>query len=304
MSLRNMELRAVRHVVTLARLLSYTKAARELNVTQSGLTRSIQQFEDRAGVRLFDRDRGGVRLTQVGREFVARAEPVLQDAEDLALVLQKAAAGEQGKISIGMAPIPAKSLLPELISGAINSRPNVRFDVSVREADSLLQLLLTEEIDFFVCLAGQLAPPARVIETKIAKFPMSLLVRAEHPLVSGGDIKQRRFPLIMSAHVAFPHDSRMLLEPYVDVDPVLIASDLHLLSRVTQDTDSVWLSSYLAAAEEIRDGTLVEWPAFRGVETSILLYRLERRTLSPIGNDIIRSVNALARRIISEATSQ
>jgi DNA-binding transcriptional LysR family regulator len=299
-----MELRAVRHVVTLARLLSYTKAARELNVTQSGLTRSIQQFEDRAGVRLFDRDRGGVRLTQVGREFVARAEPVLQDAEDLALVLQKAAAGEQGKISIGMAPMPAKSLLPELISGAINSRPNVRFDVSVREADSLLQLLLAEEIDFFVCLAGQLAPPARVIETKIAKFPMSLLVRAEHPLVSGGDIKQRRFPLIMSAHVAFPHDSRMLLEPYVDVDPVLIASDLHLLSRVTQDTDSVWLSSYLAAAEEIRDGTLVEWPAFRGVETSILLYRLERRTLSPIGNDIIRSVNALARRIISEATSQ
>ncbi len=203
-----------------------------------------------------------------------------------------------------MAPIPAKSLLPELISGSINSRPDVRFDVTVRDADSLLQLLLAEEIDFFVCLAGQLAPPARVIGTRIARFPMSLLVRAEHPLVSGSDKGQRRFPLIMSAHVTLPHDSRMLLGPHVDGDPVLIASDLHLLSRVTQDTDSVWLSSYLSAVDEIREGRLVELPMFRGVETIILLYRLERRTLSPIVNDIIRSVNALARRIISEATSQ
>jgi hypothetical protein len=53
-----MELRAVRRAVTLARMLSYPKAARELNVTQSGLARSIQQFEDRAGVWLFDRDCG------------------------------------------------------------------------------------------------------------------------------------------------------------------------------------------------------------------------------------------------------
>jgi DNA-binding transcriptional LysR family regulator len=298
-----MELRAVRHVVTLARLLSYTKAARELNVTQSALTRSIQQIESRAGVRLFDRDRGGVRMTQVGREFVARAEPVLQDADDLAFVLQKAATGEQGRVSIGMAPMPAKSLLPELISSTLKSKPNVRLDVTVREADSLLQLLLAEEIDFFVSLAGQLAPPARVISAKIAKFPMSLLVRAEHPLLNGSEKKQRRFPLIMSAHVAIPDEFRMRLEPYADTEPVLITGDLHLLSRVTQDTDSVWFSSYLSAADEIRGGTLVELPGFSGVETSILLYRLERRTLSPVGNDMIRSVNALTRRIISEATN-
>ena len=55
-----MDLRGLRHVVVLSRLLSYTKAARELHLTQSALSRSIQAIEKDAHVNLFDRDRGGV----------------------------------------------------------------------------------------------------------------------------------------------------------------------------------------------------------------------------------------------------
>jgi len=281
--------------------LSYTKAARELNVTQSGLTRSIQQVEERVGVRLFDRDRGGVRLTQVGRDFVARAEPVLRDADDLALVLQRAATGDQGKVSIGMAPMPAKSILPQVVTGVLNAKPDVRLDVTVREADSLLELLLNEQIDFFVSLAGQVTPPDRVFAHKIAKFPMSLVVRAGHPLLDGAQARRRKFPLVMSAHVEMADEVRLKLDPYVNIDPVLISSDLHLISSVTQNTDCVWFSSYLSAAEEIKAGALDTISEFNSIETDVLLYRLERRTLSPLANKIIRSINTLTRNIVSDA---
>ena len=54
------DLRQIRHLVTLGKELSFTKAAKELGITQPALTRSIQTIEDKAQVRLFDRDRGRI----------------------------------------------------------------------------------------------------------------------------------------------------------------------------------------------------------------------------------------------------
>src|ERR1700761_7146202 len=87
----NIELRSLRHVAVLAELLSYTRAAQKLCLTQSALTRSIQAIEKRAQARLFDRDRGGVRLTPVGRAFVQRAIQLLRDADELERMLQQSA---------------------------------------------------------------------------------------------------------------------------------------------------------------------------------------------------------------------
>jgi DNA-binding transcriptional LysR family regulator len=53
----NMDLRRLRHVVILSKLQSYTRAAQELCITQSALSRSIQAIEKHAKVKLFDRDR-------------------------------------------------------------------------------------------------------------------------------------------------------------------------------------------------------------------------------------------------------
>jgi DNA-binding transcriptional LysR family regulator len=71
----NIDLRSLRYVVGLARQLSFTKAADELGVSQSALSRSIQQVERRSAARLFDRDRGGVYLTAVGRLLERAAAP-------------------------------------------------------------------------------------------------------------------------------------------------------------------------------------------------------------------------------------
>jgi DNA-binding transcriptional LysR family regulator len=94
-----MDLRSLRHVVVLGRLLSYTKAAEELGMSQPALSRSIQMVEQRAKVRLFDRDRGGVHLTAIGRLFVDRAAAVLREVDDLDRVLSRAASGAEGNVA-------------------------------------------------------------------------------------------------------------------------------------------------------------------------------------------------------------
>src|SRR5262249_54426876 len=104
-----MEIRSLRHVAALARLRSFTKAADELGLTQPTLSRSIQGIERAAKVRLFDRDRGGARLTPVGRFFAERAVSLLRDADDLERLMERVAGGSEGEVAFGMAPLLATS---------------------------------------------------------------------------------------------------------------------------------------------------------------------------------------------------
>src|ERR1700761_721205 len=108
----NIDLRSLRHVVVLSRLRSYTKAAQELCLTQSALTRSIQAVERHANARLFDRDPGGVRPTVIGRAFVERAAALLREADDLEQMMRRATNADVGEVSFGMGPLAAQALLP------------------------------------------------------------------------------------------------------------------------------------------------------------------------------------------------
>jgi DNA-binding transcriptional LysR family regulator len=274
-----MDLRSLRHVVTLARRLSYTKAAEELGLTQSALSRSIQAIEQRANVRLFDRDRGGVHLTTLGRDFVERAAALLREADDLDRLLRRGGTGAQGKIAFGMAPLPAAVLLPTALSAGLASTPDLRSHAYVRSAEALLPLLVREEIEFLVCTEPQVPETAPVKATPLGMFPISLLVRAGHPLLTSGASEDKlRFPLVVSAPFEKQENGVGLGDPHI------ILEDHGALMRITESSDAIWLSSSFAAAEEILQGRLQEIPSPRQRGQGrfpVVMYSLDRRSLSP-----------------------
>jgi LysR family glycine cleavage system transcriptional activator len=61
-----------------ARLGSFTKAAQKLRVTQPAVSRQVQTLENYLGVRLFERDKQGIRLTAVGEQFHRQISPAFQ----------------------------------------------------------------------------------------------------------------------------------------------------------------------------------------------------------------------------------
>ena len=74
--LRGIPLEALRGFEAAARLLNFTRAAEELHLTQSAVSREIRSLEERLGTRLFERSKGGLRLTRAGidlRSDVAEA---------------------------------------------------------------------------------------------------------------------------------------------------------------------------------------------------------------------------------------
>ena len=98
-----MELRQLRYFIAVAEHLSYSKAAQELHISVSPLSRQIYQLEDEFGVRLFVRDRRRVELTDAGKLFLEDAKALVRQAERVSDHLRQAKNGAAGVVRLGVA---------------------------------------------------------------------------------------------------------------------------------------------------------------------------------------------------------
>lgn len=76
-----MELRHLRYFVAVAKAGGFVKAAASVNISQPALSRQIHDLERELGVKLFERLRGGARLTREGQRFLVDARRVLDGAD-------------------------------------------------------------------------------------------------------------------------------------------------------------------------------------------------------------------------------
>jgi DNA-binding transcriptional LysR family regulator len=97
-----MEMHQVRYFLAVARLLNFTRAAEDCNVTQPSLTRAIKQLEAELGGDLFRRERPAAQLTELG----LRMHPLLQQCYDAASGARSLASsyksGEIGALRIAL----------------------------------------------------------------------------------------------------------------------------------------------------------------------------------------------------------
>ncbi len=150
----NIELRPLRYFVTVAEELHFGKAALRLHMTQPPLSQAIQALEQQLGATLFERNRRGVGLTPAGLALLPAARRLLAQAQDLAPLVQRAAAGEVGSLTLAFVSSADYSVLPPFLRAYRAAYPQVQ--LTLQEATSDLQLddLLQGRID-----AGLLIPP-------------------------------------------------------------------------------------------------------------------------------------------------
>ena len=281
----NIELRSLRHVVVLSKLQSYTRAAQELCITQSTLSRSIQAIERHAKVKLFDRGRGGVHVTAVGRGFVERATSLLRDADDLDRALRRSASADSGDIAFGIGPLAAQALLPSVLPATFAAKPELLTQVRVRNVEALIPALMKEEIEFLITVEHEMMKSVPLEGEFLGWFPLSLIVRAGHPaLEDPRQDRKRTYPLLSPGRFSSGTDSWPAYFRRYLSGPLHIIEDYGVASRITELTDAIWLSSVFAAAFEIRAGRLTEIPPPKGqkaLRCKMMMYSLDRRSLSP-----------------------
>jgi LysR family hydrogen peroxide-inducible transcriptional activator len=156
----NISLKQMRYAVAVAENGHFGRAAEQCHISQPALSQQIQLLEGLCGAPLFDRLKRAVRLTPFGREFVARARPVIEAAEALAAFAEGRSGTPDRPIRFGLIPTVAPYLLPEIFPALREKLPALDFAISENKTDALLSGLEDGGLD--IALIATEPPPGGV----------------------------------------------------------------------------------------------------------------------------------------------
>ncbi|MBT8121194.1 MAG: LysR family transcriptional regulator [Gammaproteobacteria bacterium] len=135
---------------TVARLLSFTKAAESLHMTQPAVTFQVRQLEEYFNTRLFDRTHNRISLTAAGERVYEYAAQIF----DLYAKMDNAVRDMTGEISgvliIGASTTIAEYMLPALLGDFKKKYPDINVHLKVSNSDGIVSMVENNDIDLGV----------------------------------------------------------------------------------------------------------------------------------------------------------
>ena len=149
------KLSQLRNLIAVASAGTVRQAARNLNLSQSSVTKSIQQLEAMLGVELLHRGTQGVVPTEAGRVLIARAKIIEAELRHARSDIDHVLGAGVGEIRICASPSVATGLVPRAIVAFKRTRPRVSFLIQEGVYPDVLSAVRIGEIDFAVCLVPE-----------------------------------------------------------------------------------------------------------------------------------------------------
>jgi DNA-binding transcriptional LysR family regulator len=174
----NITSRQLKAFVLTARHQSFSRAAEQLFITQSGMSVLVRELETQLGVRLFERTTRKVALTEFGTQFLPVADRSLRELEAAAANLSRSAAAAGDSLLIGAAPFPAAEIVPQAIRAYATLDARLHIQVVDAERPRLLELLQAGQIDVAL-LTGAPEDPPGTHWLPIARFALMLVCPAQ-----------------------------------------------------------------------------------------------------------------------------
>ncbi len=128
-----MDLNAVRMLVQVADARSFTLAAGQLGISQSGLSRAISRLESALGVRLLHRNTRNVSLTPDGRQFVEHCAPLLSGLEDAERRLGDRPSTPSGVLKLTAPSMFGRKVLVPLAGQLMAAHPQLQFELVLND---------------------------------------------------------------------------------------------------------------------------------------------------------------------------
>ncbi|AWN21969.1 hypothetical protein DKM44_00890 [Deinococcus irradiatisoli] len=170
----------VRVLLAVVKTGSFTAAAIETNLTQSGVSHAIRGLEEALGVRLFERHGRGAQLTDAGLRALPIARHLLDEAQRLPLEAQ-AASALSGRVVIASFPSLAQALLPRVLAQLRAEAPQLELQVrdDFLERYAVEAAVLRGDADIGLT---QLPAHPRLLARPLLTDPFELLWPAAWPL--------------------------------------------------------------------------------------------------------------------------
>lgn len=175
-----LKLEWIRSFLAVADAGSFTKAARQLEISQPTISVHVKDLETNLGVRLFEHVGGRVRLSRSGEITASEGRKVLDGVRDFRTAVTESEDTVKGVLVLGASTTPGNYILPPIMSRFERQYPRAETVLSIGNSGRILTRLLANEVD--LGMVGLRPPEEEFVSTPFCDDEIVVFSPKDHPL--------------------------------------------------------------------------------------------------------------------------
>src|ERR1041385_4654660 len=185
--------RQLRAFCVLARTGNFTETARELHLTQSGISHSIKALERDVGCSLLDRVGKKVVLTHAGEQLLHHATKILDEMRNARNSLARLAKWGAGRLRIGASTTACQHIIPPVLRELKTRFPEHVIAIQPGDTSAVVPALLRNEIDLAIALEPDSEPQLEF--HPLFTDELHFIVGAQHSWAANKRVQRDEIPL-------------------------------------------------------------------------------------------------------------
>lgn len=186
-----MEIAHLKYFYEVARLGGFTRAAQSLKVSQPSISKIVRQFESANDLVLLERNRGGVRLTPVGRMFFEHCERIFSEVEGLRQGMSAHRGDSIGDLDFGASDNLCNYVLPEMLRQFSLTYPRVNIRLFSGTSRDIQNEILKGDLEFGLFYTPPDHP--RLVHRSLYFVEFVIVCAPEHPLLKHSQLRPEIF---------------------------------------------------------------------------------------------------------------
>jgi len=188
----------------------FHKAARQLHITQTALTRRLQNFEGLLGVKLVERTTRSVALTSIGEAFLPQARRLHSELTAALVEIRETGRAQRGDVTIACVPTVGIRYLPRILKEYSARYPRNRVRILDQASPAVTDAVLRREAEFGIQIAGPRDP--QLASVPLVQDRFVLICRDDHPLARHRTLAWRQLETHPLVFVGAESGNRPLLD--------------------------------------------------------------------------------------------
>ena len=183
-----MELRHLRYFITVAEELNFSKAALKLYTAQPSLSQQIKDLEEDVGVKLLNRTKRKVELTEEGAVFLEQARLTLAQADKAVAMARQVSQAKQQMLRIGFVPVAEMKIFPYILPNLRVQNSDLKIELLSLNNNEQMRLLKKGDLD--LTFTRHNFNSDEIESQFVIREPLIFLLPKDHPLA-----KYERIPV-------------------------------------------------------------------------------------------------------------
>lgn len=294
-------MRHLRIVLAIAEHGNLVAAARHLNITQSAITKALQEAEAHLGIELFTRTNRGAIPTEYGEVLATHAQLIVAQLDHAAGAIHDLRDGSGGRVIVGTLLMASSDLLPRAIIALRKDRPRLMISVVEGTNDRLLPDLRVGRLDLVVGRLPEFHERAELLQEMLVLDIACIVVRPGHPVLARKKLKLAdllgfdwilpRPETTLRRHIDDAFRDENIEPPSHAVDSVSQLTNRRLVMNA--DYLAVW--PWMVANTEAKAGNIAILPlALRSTVGPVGISTRAQAKLSPAAEMFIHSLRNVA----------